>query len=97
MTELDSHTDSPVVGRYSRIFEDTGRKATVSGFTSDLGKPMTVLVVNTAVAYKCKVIGKVYVLVICNALYFQNMEENLILKLMNAPSSYPKHQLNPIT
>ena len=76
--ELDSHADSPVVGRYSRILEDTGRKATVSGFTTDLGKPMTIPVVNAAVAYKCDVTGKVYILVIYKALYFKNMEENLI-------------------
>ena len=77
-TELDSHADSPVVGWYSRILEETGRKATVSGFTSDLGKPITVLVVNAAVTYDCNV----YILVICNALYFKNMEENLVPPFM---------------
>ena len=81
-TKLYSHADSPVVGRYSKILEDTGRKATVSGFTTDLGKPITVPVVNTAVAYDCEVTGKTYILVICNALYFQNMEENLIPPFM---------------
>ena len=81
-TELDSHADSPVVGRYSKIIEDTGRKATVSGFTTDLGKPMTVPVVNAAVAYDCDITGKVHILVICNALYFKNMEENLIPPFM---------------
>ena len=81
-TELDSHADSPVVGRYSRVLEGTGRKATVSGFTTDLGKPITVPVVNAAVAYDCKFTGKTLILVICNALYFQNMEENLIPPFM---------------
>ena len=77
-TELDSHADSPVIGRYSKILEDTSRKATVSGFTTELGKPLTVPVVNAAVVYNCEVTGKAYILVICYALYFQNMEENLI-------------------
>ena len=81
-TELDSHADSPVVGRYCKILEDTGRKATVSGFTSELGKPMTVPVVNAAVAYDCDITGRTLILVICNALYFQNMEENLIPPFM---------------
>ena len=61
---------------------DTDRKATVSGFTSDFGKPMTVRVVNAAVAYECNVTGKVQVLVICNVLYFRNMKVNLIPPFM---------------
>ena len=81
-TELDSHADSPVVGQYSKILEDTGRKATVSGFTNDLGKPMTVPVVNAAVTHDCEVTGRTYILIINNALYFQNMEENLIPPFM---------------
>ena len=81
-TELDSHADSLVVGRYSKILEDMGRKAMVSGFTSDLGKPITVPVVNAAVAYDCEVTGNTHILVICNALYFQSMEENLIPPFM---------------
>ena len=81
-TELDSHADSPVVGRYSRILEYTGRKASVAGFTKDLGKPMTVPVVNAAVAYDCEVSGETRILVICNALYFKNMEVNLIPPFM---------------
>ena len=36
-TELDSHANSPVVRRYPIVLEDTGRKAIVTGFTSELG------------------------------------------------------------
>ena len=43
---------------------------------------MTVPVVNAAVAYDCEVTGQTFVLVICNTLYFQNMEENLIPPFM---------------
>ena len=58
-TELDSHADSPVVGRNCKILEFTGMKASVSGFTSDLGKPMTIPVVNAAVCYDCeRVLGE---------------------------------------
>ena len=81
-TELDSHADSPVVGRYCTILEDTGRKARVSGFTSDLGKPLVVKVVNAAVAYDCEHTGETYILVLCNALYFENMEVNLVPPFM---------------
>lgn len=81
-TELDSHADSPVVGIHSRILEDTGRRAKVSGFTSDLGKPISVKVVNAAILYECDKTGKVEVLVLCNALYFPNMEVNLVPPFM---------------
>ena len=50
-TELDSHADSPVVGRNERIIETTRTIVLVSGFTSDLGKPLRVPVVNAVVAY----------------------------------------------
>ena len=81
-TELDSHADSPVVGKYAWILEDTGRRATVTGFTSELGKPMSVPVVNAAVAYDCEYSGETRILVLCNALYFKRMENNLIPPFM---------------
>lgn len=81
-TELDSHADSPVIGKYAWILEDTGRRATVTGFTSDLGKPIWVPVVNAAVAYDCEFSGETRILVLCNALHFQNMENNLIPPFM---------------
>ena len=36
-TELDRHADYRVAGRYLRVLEDTSRKDTVTGFTSELG------------------------------------------------------------
>ena len=77
-TELDSHADSPVVGRYSSVLEDTGRKPTVTIFTRELGEPMTVMVVTAAVAYDCEYTGKTFISVIYSALYFQNMGTNLV-------------------
>ena len=56
-----------MVGKYCGVLEDTGRKATVSGFTSDIGQPMTVPVVNAAIAYDSKLTGKVFIMTIYNA------------------------------
>ena len=81
-TELDSHADSPVVGKYARILESSHRTAMVSGFTTELGKPLRVPIVNAAIAYEDEYTGKVYTLVIHNALYMKNMEINLILPIM---------------
>jgi len=81
-TELDSHADSPVVGKYCKILELTGTMVKVSEFTSDLGKSLEVPVVNAAVAYDCDYTGSTYILVIYNALYFHNMEVNLIPPFM---------------
>ena len=50
-TELDSHADSLVVGRNSRIIETTSKTVMASGFTSYLGKPLCVPVFNAVVAY----------------------------------------------
>ena len=50
----------------------------VSGFTSELGEALKVPIVNAAVAYDCDITGGTHILVICNALYFKNMDTNLI-------------------
>ena len=63
-TELDSHDDYPLVWRYLSVLEDTWRKAKFIGFTSELGKPMTVPFVTSAVAYDSEYTGKTYILVI---------------------------------
>ena len=72
-TELDSHADSPVVGRRARILEFTDKEVNVSGFSKSLGKPLIVPVVNAAVAYDCDLTGNAYILVICNALYVKEV------------------------
>ena len=81
-TELDSHANLPVVGRYARILETTHNTALVSGITSDLGKPIRVPIVITAVAYDCKYTVHTYTMVIHNALFFNNMTVNLIPPMM---------------
>ena len=81
-TELDSHADSPVLGQNAIIIETTSKTVLVSGFTSDLGKPLRVPVVNSVVAYNWKFTGENYILVIYNALHMKSMEVNLIPPFM---------------
>ena len=80
--ELDSHADSPVVGKYARILERTDKKVSVSGFSDELGKPIKVEVVNAAVAYDCEYTGNSYIIVIRNALYIPSMNVSLIPPFM---------------
>ena len=63
---------------HSRIFENTGKKTAMFGFTYEIGNPITVPIVNAAVFYDCEYAGESYVMAICNALYFKNMELNLL-------------------
>ena len=81
-TELDSHADSPVVGKYARIVEETGKYVNVSGFTKSLGKPLSASVVTAAVAYDCEISGDTYIMIIHNALHINEMEVNLIPPIM---------------
>ena len=60
------------------ILEITKKRVKVSGFTSSLGQPITVPIVHAAVGYDCPYSGKTYMLIIFNALYFCEMENNLI-------------------
>ena len=77
-TELDSHADSPVVGKYAIIIETTNKTTMVSGFMSDLGEPMKVPIVIAAVAYDCEYTGIIHIMIIHNALYFENVTDNII-------------------
>jgi len=62
--------------------EFTDKEVNVSGFSKSLGKPLSVPVVNAAVAYDCDLTGNTYILVICNALYVKDMEVNLVPPIM---------------
>ena len=80
--ELDSHADSAVVGRSAYILERTGNYVSVSGFTDRLGKALKVEVVHACLAYDCEKTGKIYILVIRNALHVPEMTECLIHPIM---------------
>ena len=76
--ELDSHADSPVVGKHAFILRHTGKQVRVSGFTDQLGSPLLVPVVDAALIYECNVTGEKYLIVIHNALYMKSMTSSLI-------------------
>ena len=80
-TELDSHTNMPVVGKHAYIIAETGKKVDVSPFTPDY-KLLTVPLVDATVKYNNPYNGKSYILVLCNALYVPLMEHNLIPPFM---------------
>ena len=56
--ELDSHADSPIVGRKAFLIRRTGKRVNLYGFTDRLGKPIPVDVVDTAVLYDCEYTGR---------------------------------------
>ena len=80
--ELDSHADSPVVGRKAFIIRRTGKRVNVSGFTNRLGKPIPVDVVDAAVLYDCEHTAKTFLMIIRNALYLKEMTVTLIPPMM---------------
>ena len=81
-TELDSHADSPVVGRNVIILSDSGQRANVTGFTEDLGKCMSVPIVTAAIAYTDEYTGLTSIIIIYNALHIKSMENNLVPPFM---------------
>ena len=76
--ELDSHADSPVVGKHAIILNKTGKQVKVSGFTDKLGSAIPVDVVDAALMYDCSYTGRSYLMVIRNALYVKEMNVSLI-------------------
>ncbi len=76
-TELDSHANMPVVGRNAYIISDTGRLADVNPFTSDYDS-MTIPIVDAAVSHQCPYDGRLYILLIRNALHVPSMQNNLL-------------------
>ena len=76
-TELDSHATMPVVRRNAFIIANTGRIAHVNPFTPDYNS-MQVPIVDAALQYDCPYDGKIYVLIVRNALHVPNMTNNLI-------------------
>ena len=81
-TELDSHADSPVVGRNAYILEYTAHTVNVHGFAEDLGNLQAIPVVHAIVAYDCPLTAHTYLLRIHNAIYIESMTVNLIPPFM---------------
>ncbi len=76
-TELDTHANMPVVGRNAFVVARTGETVDVSPFTPDY-KPMQCSLVDAALLYECPYSGDEIILLVRNALYVPNMENNLI-------------------
>ena len=76
--ELDSHAYSAVVGQNAYVLRRTGKVARVQGFTSELGKPLSVPFVDAIIAYDDHLTGETMLLKIRNALYVESLESNLI-------------------
>ena len=77
-TELDSHADSAVVGKNAYVLRRTGKVASVQGFTSELGKPLSVPFVDAIIAHDDHLTGETMLLKIRNALYVESLESDLI-------------------
>ena len=58
--ELDSHTNSPVLGNMENMLDYTGQQVLISGFTDDQEKPILVEVVNDIIIDDCEKIGSSY-------------------------------------
>jgi hypothetical protein len=76
-TDLDSHANMPVVGSEAHILADLGKIRGVYPYTPDY-KPTQVQMVDAAVRYESPFDGKVYILVIRNALYVASMKYILV-------------------
>ncbi len=82
-TDLDSHADYPVVEINAKILlSHTGKHINVWDFSNALGIRSKVPVVNAAVIYICEYAGESVVLLVNNALYFEDMKHNLIPPFM---------------
>jgi hypothetical protein len=69
--ELDSHADTVVAGDNFRMIVDTGKHASVSGFTTELGGVKSIPIGSCATLYTCPTTGQFYNLVCHQSLYFR--------------------------
>ena len=70
-TELDSHDDSPVVGKNVMILYKTEMTVNVTPFSDEFGMMPEVPVFHAEVAYYCPITGNSTILVINNELYIR--------------------------
>ena len=81
-TELDSHADSPVVGKNAMILYKIEMTVNVTPLSDDFGMMPELPVVHAAVAYFCPITGNSTILIINNMLYIRDMEHNLLPPIM---------------
>ena len=82
-TELDSHTNMPVIGRNVYILSKIGETVDVAPFTPDY-KPISVELVDAALKYECPCSGEVKILIIRMGLHVPSMTHNLLPPLREA-------------
>ncbi len=75
--ELDSHNDTCVLGRDALIFLDYDRPVIVEGYDPSLGTK-TYATVSGALAYDDPMTGKVYHLVINQAIHIPHLDHHLL-------------------
>lgn len=78
LTELDSHANMVVLGRFVSIIRRTGRSVDVQAFADDDPSMKSVPIVDAVVAHDCPCTHTTTLLIITNALYVPSMEHNLI-------------------
>jgi hypothetical protein len=78
-TDLDSHATMPVVGSGAQFLADHNRTCEVSPYSPDY-EPMEAPLVNAAVRYDRD--GRVYILLIRNAIYVPSLDHNLLPPFM---------------
>ena len=77
-THLNSHANMVVVGKICLIISYSDHSAVVSGFTQEIGT-VQVPIVGAVIAYEDEYqAGKIYYLVVRNALYVKTLKHNLI-------------------
>ena len=76
-TELDSHANMPVVGKYALIIGYTGRQVEVNPFSPHYDST-TADIVDAALLYECPFTGQIYLFLVRNAIHVPAMSNNLI-------------------
>jgi hypothetical protein len=74
-TDMDSHANMPVVGSGAHVLVDHNRTCEVSPYSAD-DEPMEVPLVGAVVRYDSD--GRVYILLIRNALHVPSLDHNLL-------------------
>ena len=79
-TELDSHANMCVLGKHCYLLSElsTARSVHVAAFSDSAGGLNNVPIVDAMIAYDCKRTNQVYLLILRNALYIEDMDDNLI-------------------
>ena len=76
-TKLDSHANMAVLGNNCFVFEESGKTCQVSAFSPSIAAS-TLPIVDAVIIYDCPYSLQSYMLMIRNALYVKDMEDNLI-------------------